>query len=294
MQKQGLKEEQYNAVFCDPEYEISSDAAEIGTGKQAPNLKRTGFIHSWIRDWGSMIGTKGSNMVILDSRKGNLPDPLKGVANLKKMETVNPGLKFDGGAFTELRTPDNRSFFFGTENEFVNNNTYTFRQEIGNDVDPSQEAFKRLKMILGGNTEIILLPSLRGNSVDHIDMYLMTLGDNDVALGQALEEDPNYAILESVKEKLARKNLDLPRVPVRRHGDNIISWTNVLPHITEQNEKFLFMPTYEGFETENTTAAGVYKELGFQVVPIDATSNMHDGGAVHCATNTSITAPFLL
>lgn len=295
IQDNRLKPEQCHVIICDPEYEESSDAAEMDSGKKAPNIKRKGFISSWIRDWGSMVALKGVETVLLNTRKANMPDPLKGVnaTSMKTMRIVDPGLKFDGGAFSDFRTNDGRSFFLGSENEFVNNNQWIFRQDLGKTVDSRVEAENRLRSLLGQNLDINLLPSLIGNSVDHTDIYTMPLGDNVISLGQALQDDPNYGILESVREKMAAKNLAVSRVPIRRRGENIISWTNVLPHITQQNRKLLFMPTYDGFEEENDMAEGTYKDLGFEVVRVDATSTADDGGAVHCATNTSITAAFI-
>jgi hypothetical protein len=82
----------------------------------------------------------------------------------------------------------------------------------------------------------------------------MPLNDDMIVVGESLPEDANYEMLNNVAKLFATKGFNVSRVPIRRLGEqNTITYTNVLPHLTEDGEKYLFMPTYEGFQAENDT-----------------------------------------
>lgn len=279
----------YHLISCDPEYKLHDDSVEISTGKITESPTKKGFISPWIRDWGTMIGVKANNLVELKTRKKDLPDPLRGVEGIKKMTTVDPGLKFDGGAYFYFQTENGIPICIVSENEIVNNNTYNFPKGV----DPKEEAIKRLKETFGQKIEIILLPSLKGSSVDHIDIQELPVGDNMIVVGEAFEDDNNYPILNEAAATLSSKGLEVARVPIRRIDDNIVSWTNGLPHITKGGEKIMFMSVYDGYDAENKMAQEMYKKLGFEVVLVNATSTIKTGGSVHCATNTSMTAALI-
>lgn len=287
----GIPPEACHKVLCDPEYEVNDDAVEVDSGKHKSVIK-SGFPSSWIRDWGTWTAVDGSETVQLGIRKDGMVDPLRGTGIDLKMFDV--GLRFDGGSFFYGKRKDDSSFFLASENELINNNSYRVEAEKSDGVDIRQEVTSRIQKVFGNSTEIIYLPRLMDNGVDHIDTFVMPLGEDNMVVGEALEGDKNYEILNGVANMFEEKGFNVQRVPIRRLGDNnTVSFTNILAHITSNGERFLFMPTYDGFEAEGDSAKKIYRDLGFKIVPVDATSTRDKGGAVHCATNTSITAPFM-
>ncbi|HRN70517.1 MAG TPA: agmatine deiminase family protein, partial [Candidatus Woesebacteria bacterium] len=221
-----------------------------------------------------------------------MPNPLQGTG--VDLPTKDFGLKFDGGAFFYLKKKDGTPYILASENEFINNNSYYIKQEKGKDIDVKQEVTSRIKTVVGENTEIIYLPKLADSGVDHIDTFVMPLNDDIMIVGESLEDDLNFELLNNVAMLFAEKGFQVHRVPIRRLGKNdTVTYTNILAHQTIDDKKYIFMPTYEGFESENDIAKTIYSNLGFIVVPIDASTTKDKGGSIHCATNTSVTAPFI-
>lgn len=286
-----ILEGSYHKIICDPSYEENSDAIDPRTGENKKTIK-SGFPSSWIRDFGTLVGTDGSEKLNLNIKKNWMPDPLNGTnVELAKKDF---GLKFDGGAFFYLKKKDGTPYVLASENEFVNNNSYYIKKEKGEGINVKEEVSTRIKDITGENTEIVYLPKLVDSGVDHIDTFIMPVGDDTMIVGESLEDDLNFELLNNVAKLFAEKGFRVHRVPIRRFEENhTVTYTNVLPHITSKGEKYIFMPTYEGFEAENDIAKTIYSNLGFTVVPVDASSTKDYGGSIHCATNTSVTAPFI-
>jgi len=285
LNRSGLGNNQYNLIVCEPDYALEDNARNID-GANVAEVKRKGFLSSWIRDWAPLIIDKGLKKTNINIRKGNMPNPLMGTGI--DLETEDPGLDFDGGAFFYIDRSDGIPVCLVAEKELVNNNTWQFPS----DKDPKNEATQRLKALFG-EVDVIMLPSLNGDSVDHVDISCMPVGEDRIVVGQALETDSNYSILNRIEQTLSAVNFKTSRVPVRREGNNLISWTNVLPLIRKDGKKLLFMPTYDGYDNENDEAEATYRSLGFEVIRVDATSVKNRGGAIHCATTTSVTAALM-
>lgn len=291
MNENQLPEGSYIKIICDPEYVVNEDAVDMNTGK-TQKMTKSGFETSWIRDWGTWIINQNGEKKHLDIRKDNMTDPLKGTE--VNLPVVENGLKFDGGAFFFFHKQDGTPIFLGSKNELVNNNRYNVELEMGKDINLEEEVNKKLKETFGTNTDVVLLPRLADNGVDHIDTFVMPLGEDNIVIGEAEEGDPNYDMLNEVALMLAQKGLTVNRVPLRRVGKNdTVTYTNVLPHITPEGEKYIFMPVYSDFEEENDIAKTIYSKLGFTVVPVDSNSTIGKGGSIHCATNSSITSVFI-
>lgn len=150
----------------------------------------------------------------------------------------------------------------------------------------------------------------------HVDMYLTPIDDRTVLvaspqwgqklLRQAAEGGDEVAerllrvieyevdeepLFDAVAEQLETRGYRVLRIPaaVNRVADWMITYNNVLLE-RRGGERVAYLPRYH-VPVLDEAGAGVYRELGYRVYPIDVSGIYDLGGALRCVANVTERAP---
>lgn len=118
------------------------------------------------------------------------------------------------------------------------------------------------------------------DSTQHIDMWMMTVGDREVIIGQYAPSDGQpYTITEAAVAALAARGYTVHRTPGWNSGGTHYTYTNAVVF-----NDLVFVPEFAGYPTENAAALAVYQAAfpDHQVVPVDCSQIIHSAGAIHC------------
>jgi len=201
-------------------------------------------------------------------------------------------LHFDGGDFVG----DERTAFVASA---------VLRRNLQRTVQTSQELLELLSKKL--QRRIVLL---RDAPDHHVGMYMMTVGDGTVLVGdpgmaEALVRRPRGAApafcqagggddfseatqrrFDSVAAQCAAAGYRVVRIPIvpGRDGRTYLSYLNV---ITDQRDgrRIVYMPVYDHAPALNEAAAAVWRGLGYEVRPVDCSSAYVHFGSLRCLVN---------
>jgi agmatine/peptidylarginine deiminase len=120
------------------------------------------------------------------------------------------------------------------------------------------------------------------DSTQHIDMWMLTVSDREVIIGEYDSSSVAYPITETWATELASRGYTVHRTP---------GWISFYPggtHYTYTNavvfNDLVFIPEFSGYPTENAQAVAVFEAAfpGKQVIPVDCSDIIAFAGAIHC------------
>lgn len=118
------------------------------------------------------------------------------------------------------------------------------------------------------------------DSTRHIDMWMMTVSDREVIIGQYDPADGQpYTITEAVAAELTARGYTVHRTPGWNSGGTHFTYTNAVVF-----NDIVFVPEFAGYPAENAAALSVYQAAfpDLQVIPVDCTEIIPYAGAIHC------------
>lgn len=245
------------------------------------NISLVGLPHDtrWIRDFGPTVLRHGSRSMIVDwAYKDDRPNddlvPLQ-MAAMSHTSCETVPLVLDGGNLLS----NGQGLCVTT--------TTMFDFNTGPDVD-EETVYRQVKAHLGARQLVVLEP-LVGESTGHVDMFLTFTGPRTVVLGAYSYEDDeeNAAVLDRNAGRLADVQLPDGRLRVERipMGNKIDGLWRTYTNCVYAN-RALLVPSYRNDQPARFEhVMSVYRRLlpQWQIVPVDATDLIQDGGALHCA-----------
>jgi len=118
------------------------------------------------------------------------------------------------------------------------------------------------------------------DSTQHIDMWMMTVADREVIIGQYDPSDGQpHTITEAVATELAARGYTVHRTPGWNTGGTHYTYTNAVVF-----NDLVFVPEFAGYPSQNVAALAVYQAAfpSHQVIPVDCSQIIHSAGAIHC------------
>lgn len=118
------------------------------------------------------------------------------------------------------------------------------------------------------------------DSTQHIDMWMLPVGDKRVIIGQYEQSTGQpYTITQNAVADLTARGYTVYRTPGWRSGGTHYTYTNAVIL-----NDLVFMPTFSGYPTQNTQALATFQQLYPDkiVVPLDCSSIISAAGALHC------------
>ncbi len=121
----------------------------------------------------------------------------------------------------------------------------------------------------------------------HIDMWMMPIGDNNVIIGQYNNGNPSYqpkVITDNAAADMMGRGYTVHRTPGWNSGASGFNGF----HYTYTNAVFIndmiLVPTYSAFPSQNATALAVYGAArpDKSIVSVDCSSIIQLAGAIHC------------
>lgn len=210
---------------------------------------------------------------------------------LSNTESARSELYFDGG-----------DFVCDSETAFVTPNVRLRNLQVT--VETELELLRRLREITGRT--VVLLKDAPDH---HAGMYMMTLGDRRVMVGDPslakslLTEaeiaalpfpypadfgEATQALFDAVARQCEDAGYEVVRVPVApcKDGRTFITTLNsVLDH--RDGERTVYMPVIDGAEKLNEAAERTWKDAGFEVKRVNCTSCYKWFGSLRCLVNVS-------
>ena len=91
---------------------------------------------------------------------------------------------------------------------------------------------------------------------------------------------------DAVASQLSRLGYRMVRIPtvVANDGKSYLTYVNVITD-HRAGHYIVYLPQYQGAEELNTRAAQVWRDLGYEVRPVDCTSTYRLFGNLHCLVN---------
>jgi hypothetical protein len=196
-------------------------------------------------------------------------------------------LYFDGGDLLADR-----------DNVFVT--PQVLRANLQRTVQSRDELISVLQRTTGKN--VILLDE---SPEHHAGMFMMAVGNRTMLVGDPslarsiwpdvkaeLPGGPDFSdatqrLFDAVATRCANAGyrvVRIPTVPAAGERKAYLTYVNV---ITDHRDgrHVVYLPTYRGAELLNDAAAQVWRELGYQVRPVDCTSTYRLFGNLHCLVN---------
>ena len=220
----------------------------------------------------------------------DLADYLRSAAPHANVRAVRAEIDFDGG-----------DFLADGENVFVT--PAVARRNLGRAVSDLESLRRILHDRLGG--KIVLLDDAPDH---HAGMFMASAGGRtmlvgDLRLGREMERTISPALLEElpggpdfsettqrrfdrVAEQAATLGYRVIRIPTLCSADakTYLTYVNgIIDHRTGQ--KRVYMPIYQGAEAMNAAAERVWRQIGYDVTPIDCTGVFPHFGTLHCLVN---------
>ena len=172
------------------------------------------------------------------------------------------------------------------------------RRNIQHTAGTREDLIAALRKVLG--RDIVLLDEAPPH---HAGMFMMPIGDGRVMVGdpslaqplmptEALDEllpdgaDFSAAtqdLFDAVASQCARAGCEVIRVPTvsSPDGRTYLAYLNVVLD-QRDGQRIVYMPIYQGAEPLNRAAADIWRQVGYEVRPIDCTSAYRLGGSLRC------------
>ena len=224
----------------------------------------------WIRDYGPRFISEDRRRAIVDHiynrprlLDNQIPDH---IASLWGEPSYDIGLIHGGGNF----------HFFGDDEAFMS-------ELIVNENPPlTPTEIEQLYLDYQGLDLTITdpLPSWF-DSTQHIDMWMQSVSDREVIIGQYNQTlDPEaHAVTETWVAELNNRGYTVHRTPGWRSGGTHYTYTNAVIF-----NDIVFVPEFSGYAAENAQAVAVFQAAfpGKTVIPVDCTDIISYAGAIHC------------
>ena len=224
----------------------------------------------WIRDYGPRFVSENGQRAIIDHTY-NRPRPDDNqipdfIAGLWGEASYDIGLSHGGGNF----------HLFGDDEAFmteliVNENSGVTPAEIE----------QRYLDYQGLDLTITHPLPTWFDSTQHIDMWMLPVGDREVIIGEydQTADSEAYAVTETWVTELTNRGYTIHRTP---------GWSGGWTHYTYTNavifNEMVFIPEFVGYATENAAAVAVFQAAfpGKIIIPVDCTDIIGSAGAIHC------------
>ncbi len=124
----------------------------------------------------------------------------------------------------------------------------------------------------------------RFDSTQHIDMWMLPVGDREVIIGQYPVGSDGYVVTEAWVTELTSRGYTIHRTPGWNSGGLIGGGT----HYTYTNavifNDMVFISEFSGYPVENAEAVVVFQTAfpGKTIIPVDCSSIIHSAGVIHC------------
>lgn len=117
------------------------------------------------------------------------------------------------------------------------------------------------------------------DSTQHIDMWMMPVGDREVIIGQYAAGSEPHTITEAMVTELVSRGYTVHRTPGWSSGGTHYTYTNAVVF-----NDLVFVPEFTGYATSNAQALAVYQAAfpGHQVIPVNCSEIIVYAGAMHC------------
>lgn len=117
------------------------------------------------------------------------------------------------------------------------------------------------------------------DSTQHIDMWMLPVGDREVIIGEYAVGTAAYTVTETWVTELTNRGYTIHRTPGWSSGGTHYTYTNAVIF-----NDIVFIPEFSGWATENAQALAVFQAAfpGKTIVPVDCTSIITYAGAIHC------------
>lgn len=232
----------------------------------------------WIRDFGPLVvKTKSAGARIIDLRYGSFerPDdetlPSRLAADWD-MPVSRPKLNQEGGNFLT----DGAGTCISTEAALSRNagRSYTAKD------------LQSIYLANFGCPNTLILPQLKGEPTNHVDMYVTITGVKTAIVGQYSEADDaaNAKITDQGAQILAQAGFKVIRIPMPSNTDGKFrSYTNGLA----LGRKVL-VPVYKEDKRYEKEALKVFQTAypDRTIFPVDSSEIIRLNGAIHCVTMT--------
>lgn len=203
--------------------------------------------------------------------------------------SLRSDLYFDGGDFVA-----------DSETAFVTPNV--LKRNLGQMVASRQELVERLEKLVG--RKVLLLDRAPDH---HACMFMMPVGNRTVIVadprgarnlltpGQAAAlplpkgvdfSDATLARFDAVAEQCAKEGYKVIRMPLAPapDGRTFLAGLNVI--LDQQgSQRIVYMPTFDGAEVINESSAALWRDLGYEVRPVNCTSSYRLFGSLRCLVN---------
>lgn len=176
----------------------------------------------------------------------------------------------------------------------------------GYDPLKEDEVMEKLKNFLGVQ-KVTLLPKLPFDGTGHIDMFAKIIGHKKVLVADS-RSPKRHTVLEEVANIFAKEDFEVIRImnadwwedrapfytltytnsyiignvvlmPI--YSEPLKEVDNILPCESEEKQK-----VFQQISEDDAMAIQIYKNLGYQVVPIPAAYIIQASGAIHCITKS--------
>jgi agmatine/peptidylarginine deiminase len=118
------------------------------------------------------------------------------------------------------------------------------------------------------------------DSTQHIDMWMLPVGDREVIIGQydQFAHPDAYTVTETWVTELVNRGYTVHRTPGWRSGAHY-TYTNAVVF-----NDMVFIPEFTGYTTENAQAVAVFQAAypGRTIIPVNCSSIIYAAGAIHC------------
>lgn len=240
----------------------------------------------WIRDYGPAVVRMGSEQtpVVIDAGYHPPEEPYQKLddefpvafANHFSLPVLRLPLNIEYGNFMT----DGKGTAFMTDAIFTRNPKLTFSQ------------LKRLMGRYFGIKRTIILPSISGDYLGHIDLYAKLISDDTILLAKLKQDNPGYQTLEEIALKLSKiKSANgKPYKIIRVSDPEPFQMEGFLPVYRSYLNSLIFnktvlVPLY-GISLDEETLAIYRKALpGYRIIGIDSTELLKIGGTIHCVTH---------
>jgi hypothetical protein len=171
------------------------------------------------------------------------------------------------------------------------------RRNIGGTVESAGQLGRALTSIL--KRPAVLLPDAPPH---HAGMFMMVAGDNTVLVGDPslakallpeteLIDNPDFSAatqqqFDTVARTCEASGYRVVRVPVLPDRDGR-TYLTCLNAILDQRggRRIVYMPTYRGADALNAAGEAAWRDLGYEVRPIDCTATYRHFGSLRCLVN---------
>jgi agmatine deiminase len=250
-------------------------------------LKVLGYADIWLRDTFFIIvkDNNNKNVALVPSFNGwgnkyNFKADYKlseRAATLLKLPIIKTNLVFEGGAL-EM---DGEGTLLTTEQCLLNSNR---------NADWTKENIEaELKKIVGAKKIIWLKEGLINDHTDgHIDTLARFIAPQKVVIMKPELDDPNYKVLNAIKEQLAREKdalgrsltlIELPSPGAIKNADGDFMPASYVNFIIAPNK--IIMPTYNA-PADKKALEILSAHSSLPVIGLSARAILSGGGAFHC------------